>query len=75
MAKQADAQVIEGEWYEPTLTEHFEECCHCGLTHKMQYRVLNKAGDVLTGVRIELRCWVDKRRTSAARRKHARAAS
>jgi hypothetical protein len=55
-------QVVEGRWYciawgsEPFL----EECCDCGLVHKVRYR--------LRRGRIEVSYKVDPRRTKAARK-------
>lgn len=68
MAKRGYEQVVEGEWYEPTLKGHVEQCCDCQLVHKNEYRVLNPEGDVVTGMRVEMRCWRDERKTAAARR-------
>lgn len=61
-------QVVEGRWYsiawgkEPFL----EECCDCGLVHKVKYR--------LRRGRIEVSYSVDQRRTKAARRLRKRKA-
>jgi hypothetical protein len=68
LAKRVYEQVAPGEWYEPPLRAHFEGCCDCGLTHKNEYRVLDRAGNVITGVRVQMRCWRDERKTAAVRR-------
>lgn len=53
-------QIIEGRWY-PLKGFGFEECCHCGLVHKIQYKLEN--GELYQ------RVWVDNKRTKLARKK------
>lgn len=53
-------QIIEGEWYRPTMKGHRNQCCGCGLVHVVDYRKLK--------VGLEVRVKVDQRATAAARR-------
>lgn len=61
-------QVVDGKWYaiasalggEPALTE---ECCHCGLVHRIEYKVANG--------RIWQRWIIDDKATRRARRRQA----
>lgn len=41
--------VKEGEWIKPVMSGYIFECCRCGLTHKMDFRVQDD------GVNIEMR--------------------
>lgn len=50
-------QVIAGEpWYEAQGI-NYEECCHCGLVHKIKYEVHDKEGKQIKGARVRLTAW------------------
>jgi len=50
-----------GEWMRPTTQEGWRHaCCDCGLTHKVDFRVVR-------GV-VHLRFWADRLSTAARRR-------
>ncbi len=57
--------VVEGEWTEMRMRGHREQCCDCGLIHRIDYRILTK------GKRRELqfRCWRDDKATGKIRRR------
>lgn len=60
-ANSAPIQMYEGAWYalrNPDLTE----CCDCGLVHNTEYKI--------DGMRIFWKAKVDKRATTAARKRH-----
>jgi hypothetical protein len=59
MAKYAD--VLDGEWFEPRMSDYRQMCCDCGLVHKFQFRKTSNG--------IEMRVWRDDRATALARRK------
>lgn len=54
-------QLIDGEWAAVPKRGHKNQCCHCALVHRFDYRV-NAAGQ------LEIRARVDRRATAAARR-------
>lgn len=53
-------QVRDGEWIEPTLRGFREQCCDCGLVHRLNFRI-NERG------RIEFQSFRDTRATNGAR--------
>lgn len=52
--------VTDGEWIEPSRKNFKEQCCACGLVHKVDYRVVDG--------KVQFRATVDNRATAAARR-------
>lgn len=63
-------QIVDGEWFEPPHGEFYDQCCDCGLTHRMKFAVIDKkTREAVTGVQIQFKVSVDKRRTAASRRK------
>lgn len=50
----------DGEWMRPITRGFKEQCCDCGLVHRVDYRVVDGA--------IEFRAYRDNRATAAARR-------
>lgn len=54
-------QITEGEWVRVRKRGHRNMCCHCALTHVIDYRT-NSDGS------LELRFRIDERATAAARR-------
>jgi hypothetical protein len=50
-----------GEWTRPRMRNFREQCCDCGLIHRLDFR--------LVGGRIEFRTRRDDRATAAARRR------
>ena len=53
-------QVYDGDWTYPIQKNYKEACCHCGLTHKQNYRVRNGY--------VEVQVFQDKRATAMIRR-------
>ena len=61
MGKRTSYDVIwYGEWTRPRLRDFREQCCDCGLIHRLDFRIV--------GGRIEFRTRRDDRATAAARR-------
>lgn len=50
----------DGDWIRPTRRGFKEQCCDCGLVHRMDFRIVDGS--------VEFRVFRDKRATSAARR-------
>ena len=55
-------QVTDGEWTGVVLRGGREQCCDCGLVHRINYRI-NKNG------RIEFQVFRDARATAAVRKR------
>ena len=53
--------IAYGEWTRPRLRNFREQCCDCGLIHRLDFRLLDG--------RIEFRTRRDNRATAAARRR------
>ena len=53
--------IAYGEWTRPRMRNFREQCCDCGLIHRLDFRVV--------GGRIEFRTRRDNRATAAARRR------
>lgn len=53
-------QVTDGEWIEVPMRNHFDQCCDCGLVHKMNFRVNDRG-------KIEIQAYRHARATNAAR--------
>lgn len=54
-------QQHDGEWVRQTRRNQLEQCCDCGLVHRLNYRIRNG--------RIEQQAFRDERRTAGVRRK------
>lgn len=54
-------QVHDGVWFKPTMKNHMEQCCDCGLIHKVEYRIVD--GE------IEYKAWRVKGETKEVRRR------
>jgi hypothetical protein len=52
--------IAYGEWTRPRLRDFREQCCDCGLIHRLDFRIVDG--------RIEFRTRRDDRATAAARR-------
>jgi hypothetical protein len=61
-------QAHDGEWYQVALRDNFDQCCDCGLVHKVRYRVVDKSGKTIPGSRILTAAWRVPRSTAAVRR-------
>lgn len=59
-------QVKEGEWTSIDRRDNREQCCDCGLVHKIDYRIVEKNGG---RNKIEFRCWRDDKATSSIRKR------
>jgi hypothetical protein len=53
-------QVIDGEWYQIPMRNHFDQCCDCGLVHKLNFRI-NAYG------KLEVQAFRHARATNGAR--------
>lgn len=62
-------QIVEGVWYEPKRKGFIDQCCSCGLTHATDFAVVDKDGNEVPGVTVQFKRRVDRRKTSASRRK------
>lgn len=61
MGKRVSYDVISyGEWTRPRMRNFREQCCDCGLIHRLDFKIVNG--------RIEFRTRRDDRATAAARR-------
>jgi hypothetical protein len=61
MTRRTTYDVISyGEWTRPRLRNFREQCCDCGLIHRLDFRIVDG--------RIEFRTRRDERATAAARR-------
>jgi hypothetical protein len=61
-----------GEWTRPRMTNFREQCCDCGLIHRLDFRIVDarRGGRAAgRGLRIEFRTRRDDRATAAARRR------
>lgn len=62
-------QIHTGEWIEPTRKGFIDQCCDCGLTHVIDFEVVDKNKNKVPGVTVQFKLRVDRRKTSASRRK------
>lgn len=63
-------QIEVGDWFEPPHGEFIDQCCDCCLTHIMKFAVIDKkTREPVTGVQVQFKLKIDRRRTAAARRK------
>jgi hypothetical protein len=53
--------VTDGEWIEIPMRNLMDQCCDCGLIHRMNFRINTKG-------RIEVQAFRDARATNGARR-------
>jgi hypothetical protein len=61
MSKRVTYEVISyGEWTRPRMKNFREQCCDCGLIHRLDLRIVDD--------RVEFRTRRDDRATAAARR-------
>jgi hypothetical protein len=61
MGKRVVYRVISyGEWARPRMRNFREQCCDCGLIHRLDFRIMDG--------RVEFRTRRDDRATAAARR-------
>jgi hypothetical protein len=70
MARRITYPVISyGEWTRPRMRDFREQCCDCGLIHRLDFRIVDdRKGTRRRGLRIEFRTRRDDRATAAARR-------
>lgn len=59
------SQVKEGEWLDVSRRDEREQCCDCGLVHRVDYRIIEKNGRN----KIEYRCWRDDNATKRIRKR------
>jgi len=62
-------QISENEWIEPRRKGYIDQCCHCGLTHIIDFDVVDKDKKPIPGATIQMKLRIDKRKTAASRRK------
>jgi hypothetical protein len=60
MEEQLDKMFAYGQWTRPRMQNFREQCCDCGLIHRLDFRVVDG--------RVEFRTRRDDRATAAARR-------
>jgi hypothetical protein len=61
MTKRVRYEIVAyGEWTRPRMRDFREQCCDCGLIHRLDFRIVDG--------RIEFRTRRDERATAAARR-------
>ena len=60
MSRRIYHKLEDGEWWRPVATGAREQCCDCGLVHKLDFRIVDG--------RIEIRATRDMRATAAVRR-------
>jgi hypothetical protein len=72
MGKRITYDVISyGEWTRPRMRNFREQCCDCGLIHRLDFRIVDGrtgARARLRGLQVEFRIRRDDRATAAARR-------
>lgn len=61
----------EGEWVKPVMHAYKLECCNCGLTHTVDFLVVDKeSGDILNDLEVVFRAYrVNKRKIKKKKRK------
>jgi hypothetical protein len=63
-------QIEENEWFEPPHGIFFDQCCDCGLVHKMKFAVIDKrTRKPVKYVQVQFKLSRDERKTAASRRK------
>lgn len=62
-------QIHDGEWIEPKRKAFIDQCCDCGLTHVIDFAVVDKNKKRVPGVTVQFKLRVDRRKTAASRRK------
>lgn len=61
-------QVHDGDpWFEDQGYNH-EECCDCGLVHRVRYLVFTKDGKRIRDAKIQVTAWRAKNQTRVRRR-------
>lgn len=60
-AKSAYKHVQPGEWVAVPMKNHRDQCCDCGLVHRMNYRIRNG--------KLEIQAFRDGPATGGARRR------
>jgi len=75
MRKRLTYDVISyGEWTRPRMRDFREQCCDCGLIHRLDFRIVDERRATRSGrpgrrgLRVEFRTRRDDRATAAARR-------
>lgn len=53
-------QLYDGEWFTPRRRNYPMACCHCGLVHRMDIRIIGK--------KVQMRLFEDRRATAGMRR-------
>lgn len=57
-------QIVDGDWVRPKRRGYRDQCCHCGLIHAMDFRIVRRGSKRY----IEFRAVQDGRATAGARR-------
>ena len=72
MGKRLSYDVIcYGEWTRPRMRDFREQCCDCGLIHRLDFRIVDGRKGTrarLRGIKVEFRTRRDDRATAAVRR-------
>lgn len=63
-------QISENEWIQPNHGGFIHQCCHCNLVHDFKFAVVDrKTKEPVTGVAVQFKLVIDRRKTAASRRK------
>lgn len=62
-------QINENEWIEPKRKGFIDQCCSCGLTHIIDFAVVDKDKNKIRGATVQFKLRIDERKTAASRRK------
>jgi hypothetical protein len=58
----------DGKPYYPILRNHYEQCCSCGLTHRVNFEILDAKDQPIKGAHVRLTVWRNERLTTKARK-------
>jgi hypothetical protein len=63
-------QIVEGQWIEPVKRGFVDQCCSCGLTHVIDFEVVDRrTKEKIPHAAVQFKLRVDRRKTAASRRK------
>lgn len=69
MSEQRYHQVTDGESYYEDQGFNYEQCCDCGLVHRVRYEVHDSGGKRIKNARVHLTVWRVKSQTKLARQR------
>ncbi len=68
MSRRKYLQVVDGIPYYPSKRGHREQCCDCGLVHRVNFHIEDKDGKPIRGARVRITAWRHSKATGGARR-------